>query len=67
MYASALGRINIFGLKARLFPALLSFPDALQRAPALWRTEVLQRTSARTDESLVAAGTVAGMVEKNVL
>jgi hypothetical protein len=36
MYANALGQINISGLKARLFPALLSFSDALQRAPALW-------------------------------
>jgi hypothetical protein len=67
MYANALGRINISGLKARLFPALLSFSDALQRAPALWRAEMLQRTSPRTHESLVAAGTVAGMFEKNVL
>jgi hypothetical protein len=67
MYANAIGRINMSGLKARLFPAPLSFPDALQRAPARARTEALQGTSRCSHESLVAAGTVAGMVEKNVL
>jgi len=29
MYANAAGRINMSGLNARLFPAPLSFPDAL--------------------------------------
>ncbi len=67
MYANALWQINISGLKARLFPALLSFSDALQRAPALCRAEMLQRTSPRTHESLVAAGTITAVVEKNVL
>jgi len=53
-------------LNARLFPASFPLLDAFERAPAFLRTEALQGTSPRAHESLVAAGSVAAMVEKNV-
>jgi hypothetical protein len=59
-------RINIFGLNPRLFPAALPFKDALYRVSASVRTVVLQGTSPLACESLVTAGPVAGMIEKNM-
>ncbi len=55
------------GLNPRLFPSPLSLLDALQRTSARVRTEALQGTSPLAHESLVAAGPVTAMVEKNVL
>jgi hypothetical protein len=55
------------GLNARLFPAPLSFPDALHRAPAGLRAEALQGTSLCTHKSFVASGPIAAILEKNVL
>jgi hypothetical protein len=55
------------GLNARLSKAPLSLPDALQRAPALRRTEALQGTSPLVREALVAPRPVAGVIEKNPL
>jgi hypothetical protein len=67
MYGERRQRINISGLNARLFPALLPFSDTLHCAPAGVRAEVLQGTSPLARESLVATRSVAVMVEKNVL
>jgi len=58
--------INISGLKARLLPAALPFPDALQRTPARRRTETLQGASQLTREAFVTARPIATVDEKNV-
>ncbi len=58
---------NGFGRnRDRFEPASLPLPDALHRAPTRVRTEVLQRTSPRSRDSLVAARPVTRTVEKNV-
>jgi len=55
------------GLNARFFPTPFPFLNALQRTPAGWRAEALQRTSPLTCESFVTARPVARMIEKNLL
>jgi hypothetical protein len=47
-------------------PAPLALPDAFHRAPACARTEPLGGRSPLPGESLVAAGPVATVVEKNL-
>jgi len=53
-------------LNPRLFPAALPFTDALHCVPASVRAIVLQGTSPLARESLVAARSVACVLEKNV-
>ena len=50
---------------ARLLPAPLPLPHALQRTPARLRAEPLQRASPLLHEPFVAARPVAAMLEKN--
>jgi hypothetical protein len=54
------------GLNARLLPAALPLPNAIQRSTARCRTETLQGTSPLTREAFVTARPIATVVEKNV-
>ena len=65
MYGGNRGWINISGLNTRLFPASLALLDPLQSMPAGLLTEVLQGTTPLTQESLVATGPVAFMLENS--
>jgi hypothetical protein len=54
------------GLNPRLFPAPLSLLNPFQRSPTCPATKALQGTSTLLRVSLVAAGPIAGVLEKNV-
>jgi len=58
--------INIPRLNPPLFPAALWFAYALHRVSAGVRTAVLQGTSPLACESVVTAGPIAGLFEKNL-
>jgi hypothetical protein len=63
---SALQSAHLFPLLLEgAAPAPLALPDSLHRAPARARTEALAGRSPLSDESLVAAGAIATVIEKN--
>ena len=64
-YAGNRRWINISGLSTCLFPTSLALLDPLQGMPAGLRTEVLQGTTPLAEESFVATGSVAFMLEKS--